>query len=143
MGQSYIQVYLDTTPPQLTLYFPHKTTQESTELISIHADENLSSNQEIIIIDSQNNEHHYTFTLSADKRSYSGTVSFANYPLGITTINVRLYDEVNNPTSTYQETFLISSPTTQSLLLTLNEFERNLQISLSTRKLITTEREGI
>ena len=52
MGNSYVQVYLDTTPPTATLNYPTTTTMDSIEYITITSNEELSPNHEIVITDS-------------------------------------------------------------------------------------------
>lgn len=145
-----VQVYLDTTPPILTLYYPPNSTQDSTELISITSNENLSTNQEIVITDSLGVNHYYTFSLQNDKRTFIGNISFNTYPRGIATLYVRLFDEVNNKTGTYKGTISILDPKIQSLKLTLSEtvgtlglttVTRNIILSISERKLILEEGE--
>jgi hypothetical protein len=136
-----VQVYLDTTPPVLTLYYPPNTTQDSTELITISSNENLSSNQEITITDSLNVDHHYTFSLQEDKKTLIGNVSFIDYPNGIATLYVRLFDEVNNKSDTYIRTINISNisnqnPEAQALKLTLSETTRTLKLTTKTQNII-------
>lgn len=136
-----VQVYLDTTPPVLTLYYPPNTTQDGTELITISSNENLSTNQEITITDSLNVDHHYTFSLQDDKKTLIGNVSFIDYPNGIATLYVRLFDEVNNKSDTYIGTINISSfsnqdPEAQGLKLTLSKSVRTLKLTTKTQNII-------
>jgi hypothetical protein len=131
-----VQVYLDTTPPILTLHYPPNATQDSTELISITSNENLSINQEIVIVDSLNISHYYTFSLQNDKKTFIGNVSFHDFPKGIATLYVRLFDEVHNKTSTYKGTIVILDPKLQSLKLSLVENVGNLKLTMITQNIV-------
>lgn len=142
MGSSFVQVYLDTTPPNLTLYYPTNTTQDSTELISITSNENLSMNHEIIIVDQLKVEHRYTFFLQNDKKTFMGNISFYNYPKGIATLYVRLFDEVGNQSTTYEGAILISDPSLQNLKLLIKENIITLKLTEKESKLILEEGDG-
>lgn len=92
---SYIQIELDTTKPEISLYAPRYTTEDITNVITIEADEALSSYQEVYVIDSVGNRHDYTFEKESSHQ-YVGRVRFNTLPLGICTIYARMKDDVDN-----------------------------------------------
>lgn len=150
MGNSYVQVYLDTTPPTVKLDYPTSTTMDSNEYITITSNEELAPNHEIVIVDSLNVSHYYTFSLQNDKKGFVGSVSFQNFPKGIATIIVRLFDKVMNKSATYQGTINILDPQLQSLKLDISDSIRtnitltdsvktNITLTISTQKIILQE----
>jgi hypothetical protein len=142
MGNSFVQVYLDTTAPILTLHYPVTITENATETITIISNEPLSPNHEIVIIDHLKVEHHYTFSLLNDKKTLTGVISFDGYPKGIATLYVRAKDEVLNQTSTYKGIINISDPLFgKKLLIKNSEKTSNLILLEATQKLILSENE--
>jgi hypothetical protein len=101
--QSWLNVTLDTTPPTVIIYAPTTIFEKSFEHISIEANENLDLKQEIYIVDSLNKRHDYTFVLEPDKKTLFGSVSFQDYPNGIATLFVIVYDEVWNKSMLYRK----------------------------------------
>lgn len=140
MGNSYVQVYLDTTPPILTLNYPTTTTLDSVEYITITSNEELLPNHEVVITDSLNVPHSYTFSLLDDKKTLVGNVSFLNYPNGIATLSVRVFDTVMNKSSTYEGIINILDAQLQSLKLDISDSIRaNLKLTITTQNIILQE----
>ena len=140
MGSSYVQVYLDTTPPTAILDYPITTTMDSIEYLTISSNEELAPNHEIIITDSENVQHYYTFSLQNDKKTFVGNISFQNFPKGIATLTVRLFDKVMNKSETFIGTINVLDPQLQSLKLDISDSERvNLKLTITTQKIILQE----
>jgi hypothetical protein len=140
MGNSYVQVYLDTTPPTATLDYPATTTMDSNEYITITSNEELAPNHEIVIVDSLNVSHPYTFSLQNDKKGFVGSISFQSFPKGIATIKVRLFDKVMNKSETFEGTINILDPQLQGLKLSVSHSTRaNITLSITTQKIILQE----
>ena len=140
MGNSYVQVYLDTTPPTTILDYPASTTMDSNEYITITSNEELAPNHEIVIVDSLNVSHPYTFSLQGDKKGFVGNISFQSFPKGIATIIVRLFDKVMNKSATYQGTINILDPELQGLKLDIDDSVRtNITLTISTQNIILQE----
>lgn len=91
---NYFTLDLDTTGPIINIIAPSYTTPQTSDEISIVANETLSTYQEIYIVDSQGVRHDLTFTYETDR--FVGLVSFSGYPFGPATIYARVKDEVFN-----------------------------------------------
>ncbi|MGD6876747.1 hypothetical protein [Bacillus infantis] len=91
---SFITLELDTTPPEIEIYSPTYVTRETDNLITIIGSEELSTYQEIYIVDSQGNRFDYTFT--HDNNSFVGKVKLNELSLGTATLYVRVKDTVDN-----------------------------------------------
>lgn len=91
---NYFTLDLDTTGPIINILAPSYTTPQTSDEISIVANETLSTYQEIYIVDSQGVRHDLTFTYETDR--FVGLVSFSGYPFGPATIYARVKDEVFN-----------------------------------------------
>lgn len=93
---SFISLELDTTPPEIEIYSPTYVTRETDNVITILGTEELSTYQEIYIVDSQGNRFDYTFT--HDNNSFVGKVKLNELSLGYATLYVRVKDTVGNAT---------------------------------------------
>jgi hypothetical protein len=102
-------VELDLTSPLIDVYAPSITYTQSLETITIEANENLDTKQSIYIIDSLGNRHDYNFYLNENKRTLTNFISFANFPNGIATLFVTVYDEVWNKSSIYKKTINVGN----------------------------------
>jgi hypothetical protein len=138
LAQSWVNITLDTTPPTISIHSPTIITSKSFEFISIEADENLDIRQEIYIVDSLNKRHDYIFALEPDKKTLFNTIDFQNYPNGIATIFVIVYDEVWNKSMLYRKSINIGNVDTgniENVKLNLdikqNEFELILKESVA------------
>jgi hypothetical protein len=140
MGNSYVQVYLDTTPPTAILDYPTTTTMDSNEYITITSNEELAPNHEIVIVDSMNVSHFYTFSLQEDKKGFVGSISFRNFPKGIATLTVRLFDKVMNKSETFQGTINILDPQLQSLKIDVDDsINANIKLTTSIQRITLQE----
>lgn len=115
---SFFTLTLDTTPPTFEIYSPQYTQKEIETEIRIVANENLSINHEIYLIDSLGERYNYTFLLSDNE--FIGKVQFTNVNYGIATIYVTVYDEVLNKSSLLSKAINIIGG--QKLKLDINDF---------------------
>lgn len=139
-GLSWLRVTLDTTQPTLTIYLPSYTTNQSIDDITIVANEPLATKQEIYIVDSLGVRHNQTFSLQTDKKTFLGRISFNNFPKGIATIFVTLYDEVWNRSSIYKKSINVIDP--QNIKMIISEYVCKLEMEIVTRETLNTEQES-
>ncbi len=109
IGQSWIEVELDLSPPTVDIYAPTVVYAQSLETISIEANEALDTKQSIYIIDSLGVKHDYTFYLENENKRLYNFISFGNYPNGLATLFVTVYDEVLNKSSIYSKTINVGN----------------------------------
>lgn len=102
---NYIILNLDTTPPNLEIHAPNYTTRTSNTIISIESNEELSTYQEIYILDSEGVNHELTFSMVDNE--LLGNVYLHGFPTGIATLYVRLKDRVDNVSQLYSHSFYI------------------------------------
>jgi len=119
---SYLLIDLDTTKPEIFIYAPRYTTEEITNVITIEANEALSTYQEIYVIDSAGQRHDYTFEKESDN-NFVGRIRFNNLPLGIAIIHARVTDEVDNVSDLALSAIDIKKSITL-LSLEISEFDR-------------------
>ena len=113
---SFLYIELDTTPPEIEIIAPSYTTTDLLNTIKIEADENISDYQEIYVIDSNGDRHDYTFK-KEKANLLIGQISFFNFPFGLSTIYVRLKDNVDNTSELISKSIIIRETLT---LLTLD-----------------------
>lgn len=134
---SCFHLILDTTPPQLEIYAPSYTTKNARTPIIIKANETLSSYQEIYIIDSYNNRHDLTFAHDGD--SFVGELYFKSYPIGISTLYVRVKDEVDNLSKLYSHSISIMESEILTCKMDLYVMKNKLQVfSMKNEMLVIT-----
>ena len=92
---SYIVIEFDRTAPEIEMFAPSYTTNEITTVITIEANESMSSYQEFYAIDNLGNRHIYTFH-QEDPNTYIGRIRFNTVPLGLVNLYARVKDEVDN-----------------------------------------------
>lgn len=92
---SYILIDYDTTRPEIVMYAPVYTTNDTINVITIESNEPLSSYQEFYAIDNLGNRYNYTFH-KKNKNTYIGKIQFNYLPVGIIKIFARVKDEVDN-----------------------------------------------
>lgn len=101
----YIIVELDTTAPIVEIYAPAYTTREATVEVTIEADEELGTSNEIYIIDESGTRHNYTFSRYGNQ--LVGTLDFNGFPLGLARLFVRVKDTVDNVSELYEKSITI------------------------------------
>lgn len=123
---SFFYLELDTSSPNIEIYAPSYTTQDSKTMITIESNEPLSDFQEIYIIDSLGDRHDLTFLHDGNK--FTGDMYLTNYPLGISTIYARLQDDVGNmsdvvskPINVIKTSFYNISMSIKNMTVTSNE----------------------
>ena len=104
MANNYVTITLDTTPPTLIINMSNTVQKGNTESIIIISSENIGSVYELYIIDS--NSDRYDLTFSIVDNLLFGSVNF-NYELGLSTLYVRVRDDVLNLSSLYSKQFTI------------------------------------
>jgi hypothetical protein len=102
---NYILLELDTTAPELEIFAPSYTTRSALTPVTIQANENLGTYQDVYVLDSKGSRHDLTF--AHEGSSLVGELYLNGYPLGISTLYVRLMDEVDNVSSVYSHSFSI------------------------------------
>lgn len=94
---SSFQLQLDTTAPQIEIYAPSYTTNNDLTEIRIVANENISSIQNIYIIDKNNNKIDLTFDYNVNE--FIGEIYFTIYGGQTVTLYAQVQDEVHNLSS--------------------------------------------
>lgn len=92
---SYVILGFDTTPPQLQVYAPRYTTNETLNTITIESNEPLGEYQDIYIIDNSGTRHNLTFQ-RVTSRQYVGNIILNFVPNGIVSLYARMKDDVDN-----------------------------------------------
>lgn len=136
MAQSWLQVELDLTPPTVQIHAPSILLTKSIEAITIEANEALDTKHSIYIIDSLGTRHDYTFTLEANKNTLFNNINFEDFPNGIATIFVVVYDEVLNKSSLYKKSINIGNVEVEeieNIKLTLETTEKQNEMILNER----------
>lgn len=124
---NYFTLDLDTTGPIINIIAPSYTTPQTSDEISIVANETLSTYQEIYIVDSQGVRHDLTFTYENDR--FVGLVSFSGYPFGPATIYAQVKDEVFNASELVSKTINIRlANTLQMLRLEINDRSATIKV---------------
>jgi hypothetical protein len=128
MGSSFI-LTLDTTPPKLFITVPKYSVIGFMTEIIVEADEELSEEQDIYIIDSLGVRHDLIFLY--DGKRFLGQVDFSGFSHGVATIYARLSDSVYNQSEIAIATIDIKQAA--SLFLTSEKLNREIQIGKSQR----------
>ncbi|UUV46987.1 hypothetical protein [Bacillus phage vB_BanS-Thrax5] len=102
---SFIILELDTTAPTIEIYAPAYTVREASVEVTIEADENLGTPNEIYMIDENGTRHDYTFNRAGNY--LTGVLDFNGFPLGLARLFVRVTDTVNNVSDLYEKTITI------------------------------------
>ncbi|MFZ7103345.1 MAG: hypothetical protein ACOWWO_11920 [Peptococcaceae bacterium] len=103
---SYFTLELDTTSPSLEIFAPDYTMKDTETEIRITANENLSTFQEIYIIDSLGQRHDHIFAYQGNV--FAGILNFNNFPSGPATIYAYLKDDLYNLASITKTIAVIS-----------------------------------
>lgn len=134
MAQSWVNITLDTSPPTVIIHAPTIIIEKNYEYITIEANENLDIRQEVYIVDSLNKRHDYTFALEPDKKTLFGNVSFQDYPNGMATLFVIVYDEVWNKSMLYRKSINVGNVDTENfenVKLNLEIFQKEYEVLLN------------
>lgn len=130
--RSWVILELDTLEPRIEVFAPNYTTVETLTLITIEANEDLSTYQEFYAIDQNGVRHDYTF-FQEDKNTFIGRVRFNdNVPLGHIVFYARVMDEVGNISALYQKTIDVRA-NVPMIQLEIGEAERLVHVSDSAR----------
>lgn len=131
---------MDTIAPKLEIISPQYTTREMQNTITIQANEEVSSYQEIYIIDSNNNRHDYTFSKVGEDK-YVGYLNFYDYPIGIVTIYARLKDTVDNISNLFSKTMEIKD-SIPFIHLKINDRVASLDIKQDISKVTISDKKA-
>jgi hypothetical protein len=129
-----VNITLDTSPPTVIIHAPTIIIEKNYEYITIEANENLDIRQEVYIVDSLNKRHDYTFALEPDKKTLFGNVSFQDYPNGMATLFVIVYDEVWNKSMLYRKSINVGNVDTENfenVKLNLEIFQKEYEVLLN------------
>lgn len=92
---SFVVIEFDRTKPTIEIYAPNYTTSEILNVITVEANEPLSTFQEFYAVDHQGNRYDYTF-YQETPNTFIGRVRFNALPSGILRLYARVKDEVDN-----------------------------------------------
>jgi hypothetical protein len=123
----FVQVYFDRTKPEVEIYAPNYTTQEVINVITIQANEPLSTFQNFYIEDSYGTIHTYTFAKS-ESDAYTGRLLLNNLPFGILKLYAKVRDEVDNESDLVMATIELKE---SIRLVDMTESHKERFISLS------------
>lgn len=130
MMASYVQITFDRTSPEIEIYAPRYTTNEIVNIITVEANEPLSTHQEFYVEDGQGGIHNYTF-IQSEPHIFTGRIRFNdNVPYGILKIFARVRDEVDNESNLVMATIELKE---SIRLLTMTESHRERFIVCSER----------
>jgi hypothetical protein len=139
---SYFTLTLDTTGPIIQIYAPSYSSKESNNIITVVGNETLSNFQDIYIIDSQGARHDVTFSFDG-VNTFTGSIVFNGFPIGVSTIFAQLQDDVGNFSNIATAHISIIMSSYYSLFrLTMSDESRDIPISINTRNLVTSEIES-
>lgn len=140
---SYFTLTLDTTPPNIEIYAPSFSNKVSNNTITVVSNEPLSSYQDIYIIDSKGNRHDEIFSFDGD-RTFTGNITFDNYPIGMVMIYAQLKDVVDNPSNIATANLtVITTDDSLMLDLTMSEVQRDKLLSILETDYVLTEKESV
>lgn len=138
---SYVQITFDRTNPKIDIYAPRYTTDEVVNIVTVEADEPLSTYQEFYIEDNKGVIHNYTF-VQIEPHIYMGRIKLSNMPYGILKLYARVRDEVDNQSNLEMATIELK----ESLhFLTMAEAHRSSPIMASERirDILDNDRESL
>jgi hypothetical protein len=130
---SFVQVQFDRTKPEVEIYAPNYTTQEILNVITIQANEPLSTYQDFYIEDSYGTIHEYTFTQS-EPDVYTGRIILNNLPFGILKLYAKVRDEVDNESNLVMASIELKE-SIQLVDMTESHKERAISLSVETRQI--------
>lgn len=102
---NFIILELDTTAPTIEIYAPAYTVREASVEVTIEADEEIGTPNEIYVIDESGTRHDYTFNRAGNY--LTGILDFNGFPLGLARLFVRVTDTVDNVSNLYEKTITI------------------------------------
>lgn len=137
----YIIVELDTTAPIVEIYAPVYTTREATVEVTIEADEELGTSNEIYIIDENGTRHDYTFSRYGNQ--LVGILDFNGFPLGLAKLHVRVMDTVDNVSDLYEKVITIRESLTILNPVISDSKKSNIQNKDTERKTETIDKDRL
>lgn len=135
---NFIILELDTTAPTIEIYAPAYTVREASVEVTIEADEEIGTPNEIYVIDETGTRHDYTFSRSGNY--LTGILDFNGFPLGLARLFVRVTDTVNNVSELYEKTITVRESLT-ILKPVISDDIANVQIKDIDRKTETIDKD--
>lgn len=127
---SWINITLDTTPPTAEIFIPNISSYDSTETITVVANENLDTRHEFYAIDSAGTRHDFTFNLQADNKTFVGQVPFNQFSEGMIRFFFIVYDDVLNKSTIYVRNVNVGNAIKMTLDLSDEAMDSVLQDSV-------------
>lgn len=145
---SFFELELDTTPPDIEILSPSYTTNVAPIEVIIEANEELSSFQNVYLVDNNGNSHPLTFS---HQGSYlKGIIKPSMIPVGVTTIYAQVKDTVDNISNLVSYTFNIIGGSPLSLkigdtqaTINIDSKSRYVTSSSCTRKVVSGIKEEV
>lgn len=137
---SFVIIEFDRTPPTIEIYTPSYTTKDIVNEIVIKSNEDISTYQEIYIIDSNDNRVDYTFKKESNN-TLVGFVKLSQQNLGIATIYARVKDDVGNYSNLAQKSINIRESLTYILRLEINDY--NMYSECKDRHMASTIEDSV
>lgn len=128
---NFIILELDTTAPTIEIYAPAYTVREASVEVTIEADEEIGTPNEIYVIDESGTRHDYTFSRAGNY--LTGILDFNGFPLGLARLFVRVTDTVNNVSELYEKTITVRESLT-ILKPVISDYIANIQTTDIKRK---------
>lgn len=127
MANNWLELELDTTAPILDIYTPQYVKRDLLTEFIIYSNEEISTAQEIYLIDSQSKRYDLNFHLENEKKLI-GLFNFHGFPIGICHLYCRLSDKLGNKTCMYIKKILVIT-SSDSFNITIDKIDyRELKI---------------
>ncbi|UGO50787.1 hypothetical protein PQE68_gp196 [Bacillus phage vB_BanS_Sophrita] len=136
---NYIIVEFDTTAPVVEIYAPAYTTREATVEVTIEADEDIGTLNEIYVIDENGVRRDYTFSKYGNQ--FIGHLDFNGFPLGLARLYVRVSDTVDNVSELYEKAITIRESLTILNPVISDSKKSNIQSKDNERKTETIDKD--
>ncbi|AZU98912.1 hypothetical protein pW2_78 [Bacillus phage pW2] len=136
---NYIIVEFDTTAPVFEIYAPAYTTREAIVEVTIEADEDIGTLNEIYVIDENGVRRDYTFSKNGNQ--LIGHLDFNGFPLGLARLYVRVSDTVDNVSGLYEKAITIRESLTILNPVISDSKKSNMQSKDNERKTETIDKD--
>lgn len=131
---SFFELELDTTPPNIEILSPSYTTKSASIEIMIEADEELSSYQNIYLVDNNGETHPLVFKHMGNY--LEGVIATNMIPVGVATIYAQLKDTVDNISKLVSYSFKVIGG--NPLSLNINDFHAEINVNSKCRYVAST-----
>jgi hypothetical protein len=131
---SFFELELDTTAPDIEILSPSYTTKSQPIDIVIEANEELSSYQDLYLVDNHGKKHQLTFKHMGTY--LEGVINTGSIPVGVTTIYAQVKDTVDNLSKLVSYSFKIIGG--NPLRLEVKDFQSEINIGSKCRHIAST-----